>query len=147
MKKIFFALFLVGLLVFSGCVQQPENGSNPVLRVGLEESQIQPILAENTDFSDWRNDFVAEHNIQPNLLLLKKERLSQELVEQMIEESPVGMKNVTEHILSDLPLESGNLFYIEMQDKDFSHKGIIAIIDAGGEKILKFFATLGIASS
>ena len=82
-----------------------------------------------------------------DLLLLKKERLSQELVEQMIEESPVGMKNVTEHILSDLPLESGNLFYVEMQDKAFSHKGIIAIIDAGEQKALKFFATLGIASS
>ncbi len=155
MVKLFFVILVAGFIIFSGCVEQPDSGGTrqDVQRAGnglhvseLADGEILPLLLENEDFGDWRSDFVKAHGSEPSLEVTKKERLSEERVSEMIEGSQAGTKAVVERILSGLPVETGNVFYVEMKDSVQTQSGIIVIIDTKEKQVLKFFATLGITA-
>ena len=138
-------VFFLFLFFVAGCTLPTEN--NGGVEVELDESDVLLSLEGDTDFNDWKDDFISGEGREPVLVLIKKERLSEEIIGEKIGSASVGQKNIVERIFSDLDVSSGNIFYVEMKDKVLQNRGVIAIIDGGEKKVLKFFATLGIVVS
>ena len=136
------------LLAVLGCTQSTPVPEQQITKAPITLTEVGAIqaLTSNTDYNDWKNDFVRAQGAPPNLALTKSVLLSKEKIKEMIDASQEGTKGVMEAIIGDVNADANTVFYIEMRDRVAQNKGIIAIIDTEKKIARKFFATIGVSA-
>ena len=131
-------LGLCTLVLVSGCYQKAE------LKTEYELEDFVSVLNENKDFQDFNSDFKNAFERDFEAVEVEVVELSKELIEERQNrfESNLTTKPFAV-IYENLPNKAG-LFEVWLKDKVDESRSIVSILDMEQNKVLKFYALIGI---